>query len=442
MMMHRKMAVFVAVYSVLGSTAALAAGGESVTWAKDVAPIVQAQCLECHRPGEVAPMSLVTFEEARPWAKAIKEAVVAKTMPPYPAAPESLPFDGEMRLTQAEIDTIVAWVDQGARLGDPADLPAPREFVTYEGGWKLGNPDLVIRQPEPFTVGADVSDLYQCFVVPFDLEHEVWIKGIEFMPGNRSVAHHFILFEDLTNEGPAKDAATPEVGWECGDMGELMGTRILKMWAPGNTQPLTPEGVANVLTPGKNLILQSHFYNSTGTEQTDQSSIGFFFVPPGEVVNKRMLGRMVVQPVLDIRAGDPESRNEARVQALKDITIYSVGVHMHLRGKSMGQWAKLPGVDEEVTMIWVPQYDFNWQFTYPLVEPFKAPKGTEIVMRSVHDNSSGNPNNPDPTKDVKWGNYSGDEMAFSGYSFTLDDEQLGIVPTPISEQDLARLRRE
>lgn len=439
-MLLKRIAMLGTALSLAGATPSFAAGGESVTYAKDVAPIFQERCLECHRPGEVAPMSLETFDDARPWAKAIKEQVLAGKMPPYPAAPESLPFEGEMRLTQQEMDTIAAWVDQGARLGNPEDMPAPKTFATYEGGWKLGNPDLVIRQPEPFTVGADVSDLYQCFVVPFNLEHEVWIKGIEFMPGNRSVAHHFILFEDLTNEGPAKDAATPEVGWECGDMGELMGTRILKMWAPGNTQPLTPEGVANVLTPGKNLILQSHFYNSTGMDQEDQSSIGFYFVPEGEVINKKMLGRMVVQPVLDIKAGDPESRHEARVQTLKDITIYSVGVHMHLRGKSMGQWAKLPGAEAETTMIWVPRYDFNWQFTYPLKEPFKAPQGTEIIMRSVHDNSAGNPNNPDPTKDVKWGNYSGDEMAFSGYSFTLDDEQLGIVPTPMSERDLARLR--
>lgn len=422
------------------SALAHAAGGESVTWAKDVAPIVQQRCLECHRPGEIAPMSLLNYEDARPWAKAIKEQVVAKKMPPYPADPSSMDFQGEMNLEPWEIDTIATWVDQGARFGNPADLPEPRTLETFEGGWKLGNPDLVITQPEPYTVGADVSDRYQCFVIPFDLEHEVWIKGIEFMPGNRAVAHHFILFEDLAGEGPAMDAATPEVGFECGNMADLSGTRILKMWAPGNVQPLTPEGVANVLTPGRNLILQSHYYNGTGTEQQDQSSVAFHFVPEGEVINKKMRGRMVVQPNLDIRAGDPESRHEARVKTLKDITIYDVGVHMHLRGKSMGQWAKLPDSAEELTMIWVPEYDFDWQYTYSLVEPFKAPRGTEFIMRSVHDNSAGNPNNPDPTVDVKWGNYSGDEMAFSGYSFTLDEEQLGLIPEPISESDLARLR--
>jgi hypothetical protein len=426
----------------VGINTAVAAGGESITWAKNVAPIFQERCLECHRPGEIGPMSLLSFEDARPWAKAIKEQVASKKMPPYPADPASMPFQGDMNLEQWEIDTIVGWVDQGARFGNAADLPEPKNFNTFEGGWKLGNPDLILTQPEPFTVGADVSDLYQCFVVPVGFEHEVWTKGIEFMPGNRAVAHHFILFEDLMNEGPARDAATPEVGFECGNMQDLLSMRILKMWAPGNVQPLTPEGVGNILAPGKNLILQSHFYNSTGTEQVDQSSIGFFFVPPGEVISKKMRGRMVVQPNLNIPAGDPDARHEARVKTLKDITIYDSGVHMHLRGKSIGQWAKLPGSEEEITMVWVPQYDFNWQFTYPFVEPFKAPKGTEFIMRSVHDNSANNPNNPDPTVDVSWGNYSGDEMAFTGYSFTLDDEQLNLTPKPLSEAELARLRAQ
>lgn len=440
--MNMKTMTALTVLSLASVGMAHAAGGESVTWAKDVAPIVQKRCLECHRPGEIAPMSLLSYEDARPWAKAIKEQVVSRKMPPYPADPSSMDFQGEMNLEQWEIDTIATWVNQGARLGNPADLPEPKKIETFEGGWKLGDPGLVIEQPEPFTVGADVNDLYQCFVIPFNLEHEVWIKGIEFMPGNRAVAHHFILFEDLAGKGQAMDDATPEVGFECGNMADLMGTRILKMWAPGNVQPLAREGVANALTPGRNLILQSHYYNSTGTEQTDQSKIAFHFVPEGEVINKKLRGRLVVQPNLDIKAGDPESRHEARVKTLKDITVYDVGVHMHLRGKSMGQWAKLPGSDEEITMIWVPEYDFDWQYTYPFVEPFKAPRGTEFIMRSVHDNSAANPNNPDPTVDVSWGNYSGDEMAFSGYSFTLDEEQLGLVPKPISERDLARLSAE
>jgi hypothetical protein len=412
-----------------------------ITWAKDVAAIVQNRCLECHRPGEVAPMSLMNYEEARPWAKSIKKEVSERSMPPFPADPSSLPILGAMNLSQQEIDTIVAWVDQGAQFGNGKDLPPPKQFKTYAGGWRLGEPQLVLMPEQEFKVTADTTDLYQCFVIPFQLENEIWLKGVEFKPGNPKVAHHFILFEDIAGKAEALDAEDPAYGFECANMDKLGGARIIKMWAPGNVQPLAPKGVGNKLNAKKNLILQAHYYNSTGTDQFDRSSIALHVAPPDETIDKSLNQLLVIQPNLNIKAGDPESKHEGRSRAMKDMTVYSAGVHMHLRGKSMGQWAKLPDSDQEVTMLWVPRYDFMWQLSYDFIEPFKAPKGTEFIMRSVHDNSAANPHNPDPNSDVKWGLYSKDEMAFSGGAFTYDDEKLGIRPKPISEADMARLNK-
>lgn len=410
-----------------------------ITWSKDVMPIVQDRCLNCHRPGQVAPFSLMTYEQARPWAKSIREQVSNRKMPPYPGNPGAIPFHGDMNMTQEEIDTFVLWVDQGARQGNPTDLPEPMDFDTFEGGWQLGNPDIVLQPSEPFTIPSDVTDLYYCFEIPFGVEKEMWLKGVEFQAGNSEVVHHFILFEDSSGSFKKLDAETPEPGCECANMDKLMGARIIQMWAPGNVSPLAPEGVGQKIAPGKSLILQAHYYNSTGTDQVDQSRVALHLAQSEETINKQIRGLLVVQPMLDIKAGDPESKHMARWKAQKDVTFYSVGGHMHLRGKSISQWAILPDSTEEILMLDIPDYDFDWQYTYPFETPWKAPKGTEIIMRSVHDNSEANVNNPDPTVDVKWGLYSADEMAFTGGAYTFDDEQLGITPLALTEADRQRL---
>lgn len=410
-----------------------------VTWTKDVMPVVQERCLNCHRPGQVAPFSLETFEQARPWAKSIREQVAAGKMPPYPGKPGEMGFHGDANLTEKEILTFIDWVDQGAKQGNPADLPPKKVFETHEGGWVNRVPDIVLQPKEPFTVGADVSDLYYCFKIPFNVDKELWLKSAEFQAGNSEVAHHFILFEDTSGVFDKLDAETPEDGCECADMDRLTGARIVQMWAPGNVAPLSPKGVGLKLTKGKDLILQAHYYNSTGTEQIDHSRIALHLAQPEETVDKQIRPMMVVQPMLDIKAGDPNSEHTATFTAFKDLTMYSVGGHMHLRGKSISQSAKLPDSTTEMLMLDIPEYDFDWQFTYPFEEPWKFPKGSKFIMRSVHDNSEGNPNNPDPTKDVKWGLYSGDEMAFTGGSYTYDDEKLGITPLALSDADRARL---
>jgi hypothetical protein len=308
-------------------------------------------------------------------------------------------------------------------------MPAPRVFETYEGGWQLGNPDIVLSMDVPFTVKGAGDNRYQCFPVSLNLPNDVWVKGVEFQPDNSEVVHHYILFEDYAGKFQEFDAATEEPGCECEAMEKvLVGTNLLKMWAPGNVQPLAPIGVGNKIRAGSNLILQVHYANTTGVDQLDQSKFALHLAQPDETIQKELRGQLVVQPNLNIKAGDPNSRHEARYTTQKDITLYSAGVHMHLRGKSMGMWAVRPDTTDEIPIVWVPNFDFNWQLTYELAEPWRARQGTEFIMRSVHDNSADNPNNPDPTKDIHWGLYSDDEMAFSGYGYTIDDEALNIQP--------------
>lgn len=414
--------------AVLVMCVCFAAEANRVTYSEHIAPILQENCQNCHRPGQIGPMPLLNYEQTRPWAKSIKQQVGNRKMPPYFADPVSWPMKGDLNLSEDEVQSIIDWVDQGAVEGDPSLAPPPREFATYEGGWHLKEPEVVVRPLEPFRVGKEVDDEYRCFHIPLSLDHDVWLKGVEFQPGNNKVVHHFILFEDTVGRFKQLDDATEEPGCECSDMESvLIGTNMLKMWAPGNVQPLSPVGVGNKIGAGHDLILQIHYHNVTGEDALDLSSVGLHLAGPDETIMKQVRGQLVIQPNLNIQAGDPESRHEATYTAQKDLTLYSAGVHMHYRGKSMGLWSKRPDQPED-TLLWVPNYDFNWQLTYEFAEPYRAPAGTKFRMESVHDNSANNPHNPDPTVDVHWGLATSDEMAFAGYSYTVDEEALNITP--------------
>jgi hypothetical protein len=410
-------------------TAGAASAADAPTYSRDVAPILQARCQGCHRPGQIGPMSLRTFDEARPWAKSIAKQVSLREMPPWFAHPDSRPMKGDQNLKQEEIDTIVAWAEGGAPEGDPADLPPAREFATFAGGWAHRQPDLELRPERASQVGKEVDDEYRCYHVKLGLEQDVWVKGVEFQPGNTAVVHHFILFQDSKGVGAELDGATPDPGWVCGQMEASLATaKILEMWAPGNLAPLDPPGLATRLDAGKDLILQIHFHNTTGADAEDWSRFALHLAQPSETIVKEVRGQLVSAWQLDIKAGDPYSEHRASWTAPEDITAYTAGGHMHYRGKDIGMWATRPGGAKE-TLLWMPAYDFNWQFTYSFVEPFEAPAGTVFEMVSHHDNSADNPFNPrNPPVDVKWGLATSDEMAFTGFSYTFDDESLGITP--------------
>jgi hypothetical protein len=404
-------------------------GAAAPTYSRDVAPILQARCESCHRPGQIGPMPLQSYDEARPWAKAIAKQVAAREMPPWFAHPDSRPMKGDQNLSQREIDTLVGWAESGAPEGDRADLPPRREFATFEGGWVHREPDLVLRPEQAFLVGKEVDDEYRCYHVALGLEHEVWVKGVEFQPGNPSVVHHFILFQDTAGVGAGLDAAEAQPGWSCGQMDSSLATaKILEMWAPGNLAPLDPRGVALRLDAGKDLILQIHYHNTTGADAEDWSRFALHLAQPTETIMKEVRGQLVSAWTLDIPAGAAYAEHRASWTAANDITLYTAGGHMHYRGKDIGMWATTPGGQRE-TLLWMPAYDFNWQFTYEFVEPFRAPAGTVFEMVSHHDNSAANPYNPAiPPVDVKWGLATSDEMAFTGFGYTVDDEALGITP--------------
>jgi hypothetical protein len=211
-------------------------------------------------------------------------------------------------------------------------------------------------------------------------------------------------------------------------MDSLAGATILQMWAPGNVQPLNPKGIGRKIAAGSHLVLQVHYHNTTGEDSPDRSQFALHLAQPDETIDKQMRGQLVSAWVLDIKAGDPSSEHRASYTAPEDITVYSTGGHMHYRGKDIGMWATLPDGRRE-TLLWMPHYDFNWQLTYEFVEPLRAPAGTVFEMVSHHDNSENNPYNPVlPPVDVKWGLATSDEMAFTGVTYTLDSEHLGITP--------------
>ncbi len=401
----------------------------AITYTKHIAPTLQQRCLGCHRQGQIGPMPLTSYSEVRPWAKSIARQVAARKMPPWFAHPDSRPMKGDLNLSQDEIDQVVAWAEAGAPEGNPADLPRPRIFPSYEGGWQLKKPDLVLQPLAAAAVGKEVDDEYRCFSVPFAEDRELWLKAVEFQPGNSQVVHHFILFGDPQRIGSALDSATTEPGWECGSMdSELVRMPILQMWAPGNVTPLSPRGIGRRLAAGSDLMLQIHYHNTSGEDQTDLSHFALHLAQPDETIDKEIRGQLVSAWQLQIAAGDPNSEHQATYTTPVNITVYSTGVHMHYRGKNMGLWATPPSGPRE-TLIWVPNYDFNWQLTYEFQEPMRALAGTTFQMISHHDNSANNPFNPAiPPVDVKWGLATSDEMSFSGITYTVDSEHLGITP--------------
>ncbi len=408
-------------------------GDQELTYSRDVAPLLQENCETCHRAGQMAPMPLESYQQVRPWARSIARQVAARTMPPYGAHPESRDMLGSLYLSDAEVETIVDWARNGAPEGDPAELPEPKEFETYEGGWKLGNPDVVMQIAETFNVPADSGDRHQCFGLDFSAPVDLWLKGIEFLPDNTDVVHHFILFEDTQGNFEVADATSPdEPGVECPSIRKTIpGVQQLEAWAPGGTKALAPRNMARKFDADTKLVLQIHYSNQTGEVQPDRSSVAIHVAKPDEKITKAFRKGYVMGGRLYIKAGDAESRHEGRSQISQDITVYSSNAHMHKRGKSMRLSAILPGSPAEETILWVPDFDFDWQWNYEFAEPMKVPAGTELIVRSVHDNSASNPNNPDPTIDVTWGDASDDEMMFNIYTYSVDDEVLDVTPNAL-----------
>jgi len=348
-----------------------------------------------------APMSLVTFEDARPWARAIKQRVVAREMPPWHADPTVGEFRNDPRLTQQEIDTIAAWVDRGAPKGRDEDLPLRPHFVD---GWTIGQPDIVLSMKEPFSIPASGPVPYQYISIPTNFSEDKWIKAIEIKPGSRAHVHHVIAY-------------TQPAGIQSRSGRPLGRTNI------GGTTPNKPgvvfgDGIARLLRANSDIVLQMH-YTTNGTEANDTTSVALIFAkePPKKIV----AGGMALNIRLRIPPGAPNHEVSASYTFTEDSVLTSMTPHMHVRGKDMKYVAHYPDGRSE-TLLFVPKYDFDWQLTYQLAQPKPMPKGTKLEVIAHFDNSPNNKFNPDPTKEVRWGDQTWEEMMIGFFGTIADAE--------------------
>ncbi len=385
------------------------------TYAEHVAPLLNARCVECHRPGEVGPFSLVGYENAKKRSAMIAAVTESRQMPPWKAVEGYGEFHDENRLTREEISLLVTWAKNGAPRGDAKKEPKSPEF---SGEWSLGQPDKVISASKPFKLGAEGEDVYRNFVIDPGLTETKYVTAIDVKPGNAKVVHHVIAFLDPSDQGQ-KLAAKQNDGQEGysssgGGVG-FIPRGALGGWAPGVRARFLPDGIGYKLAPGTKIIMQVHYHKS-GKEETDLTRVGLYFAD--KPVAKECSIFWAANPIFRIPAGADKHRVRWDTPIPADITAYWVMPHMHLLGKSMKAWIKKKD-GSEVPLVHVDSWDFNWQLVYSLRAPLKVEKGSTLCVEAYYDNSTGNPNNPsNPPKAVSWGEETTDEMALLVLNYT------------------------
>ena len=380
-----------------------------VTYSKQIARILQDNCVHCHRPGEIGPFALTNYEEVVGWAEMIREVVEQQRMPPWHANPTYGHFINDSRLSDSDKELIYRWVAAGAPEGNKGDLPPPREYTV---GWQIGQPDQVIYMREtPFDVPSQGEVRYQYFLVDPGFKEDKWVKAAECRPGNRAVVHHIIVGivppgVSLLGRGPGDLSS----GW-------------LAATAPGARPMILRDGMAKLVPAGSRLVFQLH-YTPNGTAQQDRSCIGLIFADPQDV-HQQVATDKAADRSFYIPPGDANHKVEATRTLSKDTLILALMPHMHLRGKAFRYTAVLPDGKEEI-LLDVPHYDFNWQNSYELVEPKRMPAGSKIFCEAWFDNSESNLANPDPTATVRWGDQTWEEMMIGYFSTTPADQDLQV----------------
>lgn len=419
--MKLKGAVLTLVVSVIAAAAPASSG---VTYYKDVAPVLQSRCQECHRPGEIGPMSFMTYDEVRPWAKAMKTAVLTKKMPPWSADPHYGKFSNDRSLSQAEMDTLVAWVDAGSPAGNPKDAPKPREYFQ---GWQIGKPDVVYELPTPVEVPASGVVDYTYVVIPTNFTEDKWVQFAEVRPDARSTVHHVLAFLRPPGNNFMKDAppGVPYVprrrgegrqGAQGGNPQDQIPGEMLVGYAPGLPPTQCKPGEAKLIKAGSDIVLQLH-YTPNGKAATDRTKFGFIFAK--EPPQKRVMSIMAMNVFIKIPPGDPNYEAHSQATLQQDVNLVSLLPHMHLRGKDFLYKAVYPSGETQV-LLSVPHYDFSWQIAYALDQEILLPKGTRIECTAHYDNSANNPANPDPTKEVRWGDQTFEEMMVGFFDVAID----------------------
>jgi len=409
------------------ATAALAAdtvsAGPSVTFDKDVLPILQRNCQVCHRPGEIGPMSFLSYESTRPWAKAIRAAVTSRKMPPWFADPSAGHFANDRSLTDADLKTIVAWADSGAAEGDARDKPAP---LQWKEGWNI-QPDIVFEMPVPYDIPATGTMEYTYFVTPTGLKEDTWVTMGEIRPQARGNVHHVIAYVRPPGSTWMKDA---EVGVAYvppkreGSQAQPNSQQLSKDtneflvgYVPGmQPQRYDVDHSAKLIPAGSDIVFEVH-YTTNGKAGQDRSKVGLTLAKT--VPEKRFITLVGRSLDFAIPPGDANYEAKSLVKFTEPVEFVEQQPHMHLRGKDMSVRMTYPTGESE-TILNVPHYDFNWQLVYYHQEPLQIPKGTLMEITAHWDNSPNNKWNPDPAATVRWGDQSWDEMLVNHFGVIVD----------------------
>ncbi len=403
-----------------------------VTFNKDVAPIFYTNCVVCHHPNDIAPMSLLTYHDARPWAAAIRQAVIKREMPPWHADPHVGEYMNDPRLSDKDISTIDQWVKTGAKEGAPQDAPKMPEF---QDGWHI-KPDLILSIPET-TVAAGDQDDYEYIYVPTNFTEDRWVQAAEVVPGDRRVVHHATVSVVSANAVPkdnhraqaehmdqfhfrtgkvnhtkpdapvSDDGCAPSTNAALKSFSIGSVNHVPGIYLPGHLAETRPAGYALKVSAGSYLQFQVHYSNRLKQEVKDRTSIGLVFAK--EPVTHEVAQYEIWNNYFLIPPGDGAHKVTSCYTVPKNVTAVAYTAHMHFRGKSMSTEAFYPDGRHEVIFN-VPKYDFRWQETYFLKKQFLMPKGTRLVTTAYFDNSANNPLNPDPSKSVRWGEPSNEEM--------------------------------
>jgi len=390
---------------------------EPVTFAGNIAPIVYEKCAPCHRPGQVAPFSLMSYEDAKRRSGTIARVVEKRFMPPWKAVAGYGTFKHENRLSDEQIALFKAWHDAGAPQGDPKIEPEPPVFSTE---WALGKPDILVSADKAYKLGPEGDDVYRNFVIQTNYAESKWIRAIDVAPGNRKIVHHVIAFLDsagrAVNLEKSANDGQPGYSTSGGGVG-FMPDGALGGWAPGLQPFETPKGTAFELKPGTTIVLQVHYHKS-GKEEADQTRLAIYLAK--ERIDKEMRLAWIANPFFRLKPGNEAQPVNMAYTVPVDVTAYGAMPHMHLLGKSMKAWVELPD-GKEMPLVSIDQWDFNWQLTYEFAKPLKIPAGSTVRARAVYNNSAANPNNPNsPPKEVRWGEQTTDEMALLIVSYTRD----------------------
>ena len=405
---------------------ASADAGAPVTYTRDVAPILNANCVACHRTGEVAPFSLETYQQAHTWARPIKDYTARRLMPPWKPAAGIGDFHDARALTAAQITTLARWADAGGPEGDLKDLPPAPQFPP-PGQWTLGTPDMVLQAVRPYHLAAEGKDVYRNFVLPVDFKENRYLRGIEFKPDNRAVVHHIVTYFDPTGKSAQMDGHETEPGYTVPGVGIGVEPAIWgEVWIPGSRARFMPPGVVIKIPAGAKLVMQVH-YHKDGKPETDHSQMALYFAK-GKIekpIHVFALGTFE----LALKPDSSQDMVHCSFTLPIDAHLWSIFPHMHMLGHAMTVKATFP--DGKVTpLIRIDDWDFNWQATYFYKEPILLPKGTKLDLEAVYDNSERNPRQTShPPKLVRFGEQTTDEMCFCFLGVTLDRENLAAQPS-------------